>query len=419
MPACTPINPAAGSAETMVATVDCYVQSNVQAGYASLMGPGSAFGTALTIALTLYVGFLGYRLIFGRAGISMGDMVPRMLLIGAVLALSSNWATYQVLVYDVLTDGPEEIASAITPGASKDDLNERIDMLAGRMVDLADAWTEFDAQVMTQAPATPNAQPGAALGTAAPPPETLSPVSSGALGLIAPRDSLGPNMLLVSALLLVLASAGVLVIAKIILGLLLLLGPVFAILALFAGTRGLTLGWARAALMMALVPLMATITTAGAVALLEPILTDMFVAAGQGIFSLRSALAILVVLLVMVAVAVQLFRIGRTIVGGWTIQLGTAPAASMPAPVMPAMAGEGSSPVLYNERTQALVGSIERAAVATASMASAPQRQILLPQRSEFTATPAASNAASADRRITRGRVAAVRAPIKPARNAA
>lgn len=419
MSACAPINPAAGSAETMVATVDCYVQSNVQAGYASLMGPGSPFGTALTIALTLYVAFLGYRLIFGRAGLSMGDMAPRMLLIGAVLALSNNWATYQVLVYDVLTDGPEEIASAITPGASTADLNERVDVLAGRMVDLADAWTEFDAQVMAQAPATPNAQPGAAPNTAVPTPETLSPASSGALGLIAPRDSLGPNMLLGSALLLVLVSAGVLVIAKIILGLLLLLGPVFAILALFAGTRGLTLGWARAALMMALVPLMATMTTAGAVALLEPILTDMFVAAGQGIFSLRSALAILVVLLVMVAVAVQLFRIGRTIVGGWTIQLGGAPAAPSPAAAAPAMAGEGGAPTIYNERMQALVGSIERAAVATGSVAAAPQRQILLPQRSEFAATPTPASVASTDRRITRGRVAAVRAPIKPARNAA
>ena len=416
MPACQPINPAAGSAETMVATVDCYVQSNVQAGYASLMGPGSVFGTAMTIALTLYVAFMGYRLIFGRAGLAMGDLAPRMLLIGAVLALSSNWATYQVLVYDVLTDGPEEIASAITPGTTKADLYERVDMLAGRMVDLADAWTEFDAQIMTQAPATPNATPAAA--TLAP--DTLSPASSGALGLMAPRDSLGPNMLLVSALLLVLASAGVLVIAKIILGLLLLLGPVFAILALFAGTRGLTLGWARAAVMMALVPLMATLTTAGAVALLEPLLLDMYVAAGQSIFSLRSALAILVVLLVMVAVAVQLFRIGRTIVGGWTIQFGAAPATTSGTAAQPGMAGESAAPLIYNERMQALVGSIERAAVATASASTtAPSRQILLPERSALLQAPAAASPASADRRIARGRVAAVRAPIKPVRNAA
>jgi type IV secretion system protein VirB6 len=409
MDACAPINPAAGSAETMVNTVDCYVQSSVQAGYASLLGPGSMFSTALTIALTLYVAFVGYRLIFGRAGLSMGDMVPRMVVIGAVLALSSNWATYQVLVYDVLTDGPQEIASAITPGADKADLNERVDMLSGLMVDLADAWTEFDARPQVTM-----------VGAAAPEPEALPATATGITAMVAPRDSLGPNMLLVSALLLVLASAGVLVIAKIILGLLLLLGPIFAILALFAGTRGLTLGWGRAAVMMALVPLMATITTAGTVALLEPILTEMVVAAGEGIFSLRSALTILVILLVMVAVSVQLVRIGRTIVGGWAIGFGRAGAAApadIIAPSAPLVSTD--APVVYNERMQALVGSIERSAITASSTTTAPQRQMLLPLRTDLYSAPPQPGTPQSDRRVARGRISAVRAPVKPVRNAA
>lgn len=411
MAACAPINPAAGSAETMVATVDCYVQSNVQAGYASLLGPGSMFSTALTAALTLYVAFVGYRLIFGRAGLSMGDMVPRMLMIGAVLALSSNWATYQILIYDVLTDGPEEIASAINSGAGKASLNERVDMLSGRMVDLADAWTEFDARPEQAAPA-PGTPPVAA-------PAALPATATGITAFVAPKDSLGPNMLLISALLLVLASAGVLVIAKIILGLLLLLGPIFAILALFAGTRGLTLGWGRAAIMMALVPLMASMTTAGAVALLEPMLADMYAAAGEGIFSLRSALAIFVILLVMVAVAIQLFRIGRTIVGGWSISLGQTQATPVATAAPQSAANGADAPVVYNERMQALVGSIERAAVAASTPSHAPQRQILLPMRTDIRSAPAQTNMAVTDRRLPRGRVASVRAPIKPVRNAA
>jgi type IV secretion system protein VirB6 len=336
-----------------------------------------------------------------------------MLLIGAVLALTSNWATYQVLVYDVLTDGPEEIASAINPGAGKADLNERVDMLSGRMVDLADAWTEFDAQVRAEAPAAPAALPATAA-------ETLPASANGAIGLIAPRDSLGPNMLLVSALLLVLASAGVLVIAKIILGLLLLLGPIFALLGLFAGTRGLTLGWARAAVMMALVPVMATMTTAGAVALLEPIVIEMYVAAGEGVFSLRAAVTVMVVLLVMVAVSVQLFRIGRTIVGGWTVGLGQSAPANVPSATAPGAATADAAPLVYNERMQALVGSIERAAIANSTANTAtPQRQILLPARRDNAAAPTAATAMQPDRRVARGRVSAVRAPIKPVRNAA
>jgi type IV secretion system protein VirB6 len=408
---CTAINPAAGSAETMVNTVDCYMQSNVQAGYAQLLGAGSAFSYALTIALTLYVAIVGYRLIFGRSSLSISEMVPRMLLIGAVLALTSNWATYQVLVYDVLTDGPQEIASAINPGTGKAaGLNARIDVLSGRMVDLADAWTEFDAR------------PEAAMATdPKTPPEALPATAQGVTAFVAPKDSLGPNILLMSALLLVLASAGVLVVAKIILGLLLVLGPIFAVLGLFAATRGLTLGWARAAVLMALVPVMAMMTSAGAVALLEPLLTDMIVSAGQGIFSLRPALTILVVVIIMVAVSVQLFRVGRTIVSGWTLSFGQSKAMENTLVSDPAAFGQTpSANLVYNERMQSLVGSIERTAMANASSPGASvQRAILLPPRFEMGDQPSRSDNAQVNRRITRGRVTAIRAPIKAIRSAA
>jgi type IV secretion system protein VirB6 len=408
---CAAINPAAGSAETMVNTVDCYMQSNVQAGYAQLLGAGSPFSYALTIALTLYVAIVGYRLIFGRSSLSISDMAPRMVLIGAVLALTSNWATYQVLVYNVLTDGPQEIASAINPGTSKAaGLNARIDVLSGRMVDLADAWTEFDARPEAAMPADPKT-----------PPEALPVAATGITAFVAPKDSLGPNMLMMSALLLLLASAGVLVVAKIILGLLLVLGPIFAALGLFVSTRGLTLGWARAAVLMALVPVMAMMTSAGAVALLEPLLTDMIVAAGQGIFSLRPALTILVVVLIMVAVSVQLFRVGRTIVSGWTLSFGQNNiTGNTQAPVSEAVYQNSSASVVYNERMQSLVGSIERTAMANASSpAASVQRAILMPPRFETGDQPSRSDTAQVSRRITRGRVTAVRAPIKAIRSAA
>jgi type IV secretion system protein VirB6 len=415
MASCAAINPAAGSAETMVGTVDCYMQSNVQAGYASLLGPGSVFSYGLTIALTIYVALVGYRLIFGRSTLSMGEMMPRMVMIGAVLALTSNWATYQVLVYDVLTDGPQEIVSAINPAANKTSLNERVDMLSGRMVDLADAWTEFDARPeQAAAPAAGlTAEPGA-------PPVAVTGAATGITALVAPKDSLGPNILLLSALLLLLASAGVLVVAKIILGLLLMLGPVFAVLGLFAATRGLTLGWGRAAVLMALVPLMAMMTSAGAVALLEPILTDMYVSAGQDIFVLRSALTVMVVVLVMVAVSVQLFRIGRTIVSGWTLSLGQKHMAHNVTVTAQAPADNAQpANIMYNERMQSLVGSIERSAIATSSVSAANQRAILLPQRLDGDSGSTRQDTLNSDRRISQGRVTAVRAPVKAIRNAA
>ncbi len=410
MASCAPINPAAGSAETMVNSVDCYIQSTVQAGYANLLGQGSMFNIALTIALTIYVAIIGYRLIFGRSTLSVGEMMPRMVLIGAVLALTSNWATYQVLVYDVLTDGPQEIARAINPNdGDARGVTEWIDVLSGKMVDLADAWTEHDARPDQMLP-----EDGTAVA-----PEALPAMANNITAFVAPKDSLGSNMLLFSALFLVLASAGVLVVAKIILGLLLLLGPIFVVLGLFASTRGLALGWARAAVLMALVPVMAIMTSAGAVAVLEPVLTQMYLSAGQGEFSLRAALTILVIILIMVAVSMQLFRIGRTIVSGWTLSFGQSRAAENLVSVSTNTDQLPSSNVVYNERMQSLVGAIERSAAAGASMNHGNQRAILLPQRFAGDAIPSGQQNIHSDRRISRGPVNAVRAPVKAIRNAA
>ena len=411
---CAAINPAAGSAETMVTTVDCTMQSTVQSAYSNLLGSGGAFGAGLTIALTLYVAFLGYRLIFGRSALSMGDLAPRMVMIGALLALTSSWATYQTLVYDTLTDGPQEIASLISPGTNKATITARIDMLSGKMVDLADAWTEFDArpEVPTE---TPTAQPATpALATPALP--------TGVTSLIGPKDSLGPNMLLISAVVLVLASAGVLVVAKIILGLLLMMGPIFAVFALFQATRGLTLGWGKAAGLMAIVPLMTMLTAAGATALIEPILADMFVSAGNGIFSMRQALTILVIVIIMAAVAVQLFRIGRTIVSGWTIPFGKSPSleAVAPSPLAPPSADQSqSSNVIFNERIQSMIGALERPSPDHIQSDLAVQRMILMPQTPGSETAQPRADALKPNRAIGRGPTGGGRAPIKPFRIAA
>jgi type IV secretion system protein VirB6 len=194
----------------------------------------------------------------------------------------------------------------------------------------------------------------------------------------------------------------------------------FAVLGLFAGTRGLTLGWARAAVLMALVPVMATITAAGSTAVIEPMLAEMYVSANQGIFSLRAALTILVIVLITVAVAVQLFRIGRTIVSGWTISLQSSTAAHAPQVQGTQAAIAASAPaMMYNERMQSMVSAIERTAHITTPASAANQRAILLPHRMDTEGSAQRTNDMKTDRRISRGRVTAVRAPIKAVRSAA
>jgi type IV secretion system protein VirB6 len=411
---CTALNPAAGSAQTMVNTVDCTMQTTVQSAYANLLGGGGAFGQGLTIALTLYVAFLGYRLIFGRSSLSMSDLVPRMVMIGALLALTSSWATYQTLIYDTLTDGPQEIASTLIPGANKGSITARVDTLSERMVDLADAWTEFDARVE---PAQTGAMKPDEMAK-----QPLPTMPTGAVSVLAPKDSLGPNMLLISALLLILASTGVLVVAKVILGLLLILGPVFAVFALFETTRGLTLGWGKASALMAIVPLMTMLTAAGATALIEPLLADMYVAAGRGDFSLRQALAIMVIVIIMGAVAIQLFRIGRTIVSGWTLSFGKpghSKVGMSPLAFGPNTDNRETANVVFNERIQSMIGALDRPNQGERYSDLAVQRAILLPQTNEVDSFQPRGEDVGPNRKIASGTNGATRAPIKPFRIAA
>ena len=62
-----------------------------------------------------------------------------------------------------------------------------------------------------------------------------------------------------SALLLLLGTVGVLVTARIALAVLLAVGPVFVVLALFPGTRGLFAGWLRGVVLTAVTPLFAVL----------------------------------------------------------------------------------------------------------------------------------------------------------------
>ncbi|HEV7233156.1 MAG TPA: type IV secretion system protein, partial [Sphingorhabdus sp.] len=114
MPVCPTIDPQIGTAQTLIQSVNCYVETSVAQSYGALMGPGGGLKGALTAVLVIYVAIMGYRFMLGRARLAVGDLVPRMLLIGAIMALTTSWATYQTLVYDVLTDGPEEVTQMVT-----------------------------------------------------------------------------------------------------------------------------------------------------------------------------------------------------------------------------------------------------------------------------------------------------------------
>lgn len=322
---CPTIDPAIGTAQMLIQSVNCYVETSVAQSYGALMGPGGGLKGALTAALVIYVAIMGYRFMLGRSRLSMGDLVPRMLLIGAVLALTTSWVTYQTLVYDVLTDGPEEITQMVTRGQPANrSVAERVDKVSKQLTDVANDWGKgplgIVASVGPQSSIADAANAARARAEAAG--ATPLPVTAATPAITSSNPfSSAPNYLSWSAMLLTLTAAGSVAMTKALLGLLLALGPAFALFALFDSTRGLAVGWARAALFLAIVPLLATLTSLAMLAMLEPMALRLTNDAARGVFSLNSALAIFIAVLVMTGIALLAVRVAGMMVSGWVISL--------------------------------------------------------------------------------------------------
>jgi type IV secretion system protein VirB6 len=191
-----------------------------------------------------------------------------------------------------------------------------------------------------------------------------------------------------SAILLLLIAAGPLLAAKIVLGILLALGPIFILLGLFAFTRGLATGWLRAAAFLALVPMLSALSTAGALLLIGPLVDRIVADAADGRFSTLQALGLFAGLIVLAGATLLLLRVAHMIASGWTIELRRA----ADPPESAALADRpGSTASLAMPRADQIAFAIERAA------ASDPARLALTtpaPFRIEIPSASAGSSSA-------------------------
>jgi type IV secretion system protein VirB6 len=344
--ACAPIPGPPSLARDLLASTDCFIAGKVEAGYGQLLSPGGGLSTALTIGLTLYVAVYGYRLALGRATLSLSDLVPRFITIGLMLALVTNWPAYQRVVFNMVFDGPQAIAGLVMPRTGSGSPGNVI----VSMQSLFDAITDYAGEAWAQKPpppkvaaappvAPPVTPPAAAAGTGADA-TAAAAAAQPQLGALNPF-SMGPAqfvaiVLWLSALIMMASSVGLLLVVRIILAILLLFGPVFIALAVFAPTRGLAEGWLRATVKFALVPLIVLPLSGVLVAILPPFVRDLPplpIAA----FRDTPALAILMIVLVFAVVLAQALSLSGTIAGAIRLPRRAAPDASTnPAPTMAA-----------------------------------------------------------------------------------
>jgi type IV secretion system protein VirB6 len=259
--------------------VDCVAGETTAAAFGRLFAPGGALLSVLTILLTLYVGWFAVNLLLGRASLGVRSLTPRMMTVGLVLTFVTSWIAYSSVVWNLAVGGPDQIAGVITgtPGSATQVFAQKIDVVF---------------QALQQA------SPGQAQG------KDISAFSP-------------EGMMWLGAMLLLLGTVGVLVTARIALAVLMAVGPVFVVMALFPGTRGLFTGWLKGLVMLALVPLFAVLGGSVMLELALPVLGSLVQTPGA--VDSQAAMAFLMIGAVHVALMIMVLKVAGTMVSGWRV----------------------------------------------------------------------------------------------------
>ena len=287
----------------LLTLVDCHVRTLTHSGYSAIFEPSSAFSFLLTALLTIYIAVVGYRLMLGQGELRVTDFALGAVKIGAVIALTTQWDTYQAVVYQLLFDGPRQLAGAMLVGVQANTATFGGDVFDG-LQRAFDDLSGFANGYRTHAPAQ------------------ISPLAGGA--------GFGALLLTGSASVLLMSSLGVLLAAKIVLGLLLGVGPLFIALMLFESTRGLFEGWLRASLAFAFAPFATTLLLGLALAMLEPSLLQMEAAGQANTYQLAPVYSVATLVMVFAGVSFAALLAGGMIAAGFRMPKTAKPANLSP-----------------------------------------------------------------------------------------
>src|SRR3546814_18007667 len=94
-------------APSVIAFLDGQAQTLGAEGYQALAAPGSPVSVLLTVMLTVFVAFIGYRMLFGHMP-TIREGVLAAVKIGIVLALATGWPAYRTIIYAVVLQAPAE-----------------------------------------------------------------------------------------------------------------------------------------------------------------------------------------------------------------------------------------------------------------------------------------------------------------------
>jgi type IV secretion system protein VirB6 len=256
--------------------VDCIAGEASAAAFGRLFAPGGSLGTVLTILLTIFIALFALALLTGRTNIGVRSLVPRMMTLGLVLTFATSWIAYQSVVWNLAVATPDYLAGILTgtQGSATDTFAQKIDVVFIAIQEASAGAEDIS---------------------------TFSP----------------EGMMWFGALLFMLGTVGLLVTTKIALGVLIALGPLFVVMALFNGTRGLFTGWVKGLTMCALAPLFAVLGGSVMLELAVPILAALTAVPGQ--VDPQAGMAFFMIGAVHVALMVLVLKVAGTMVAGWSV----------------------------------------------------------------------------------------------------
>lgn len=232
--ACPAFDPASAFVPGVLGFVDCRALALGADGYRAI-GSSPAFAMALSGLFTIAIAVAVYRLLLGER-LTAHDATRELLRYGLVLTLATQWAAYQPLVYDLVTRGPDQLASTIL-GAS-DDRDPTDPAVAARVEQVAQAMRALGQPPAAAPPASQAAATAPDGLPALPAPPSARPDADGL------SDDARRALTLASQLLIGTTLGGYVAI-RLLLALMLALGPVFVTALLFRASSGLAYGWIR------------------------------------------------------------------------------------------------------------------------------------------------------------------------------
>lgn len=385
--------------------VDCQAQAIGMSGYQALTMPGSPVALILTAMLTMFVALFGYRLLLGHVP-ELRDGVIAMVRIGIVLVLATSWPAFRTLAYDVTMHGPAELAASIggaaeLPGAGGG-LIARLQRIDNGLVELTELGTgkpdnQDEIVGPSAVPLTAEQQKQQA--------DRLRQLSD------RPRWDRDKDAGQVASARAVYLTGTIAAFAsvRLVAGLLLALGPLFALFLLFEATRGLFEGWVRGLAGAALGALSTAILLGVQLAMMEPWLATVLAERRVGVPTPNVPVELLVLTLVFALtllaalIATAKVSAGFRLPDAWRVlpaRLGTA--LHGPAPL--ALPLPSSEPAARSEQRSR--------AFAVADAVAATQRREAAHAASAIGADRGAGRARSAAQAVSRDIAVAAAVPI-------